>query len=86
MIFLLFAASFVAMSKYVTDTGAFYAYIAEGPRPAAGTGAAVLALPAYMARCSRVSAYDGVILASLIEIDSTGPPIPWWVLTGRGAR
>src|SRR5689334_20774698 len=30
LIFALFAASFVAMSKYVTDTGAFYAYIRKG--------------------------------------------------------
>ena len=45
VIFLLFAASFVAMSKYVSDTGAFYAYIQKGLGRAAGTGAAVLALP-----------------------------------------
>ncbi|MDV3127030.1 APC family permease [Mycobacterium sp. 21AC1] len=81
VIFLLFAASFVAMSKYVTDTGAFYAYIQKGLGRAAGAGAAVLALPAYMATLLGVSAYDGVILAGLIE-RFDGPAIPWWVLTG----
>lgn len=81
VIFLLFAASFVAMSKYVTNTGAFYAYIEKGLGRAAGTGAAVLALPAYMCTLLGVSAYDGVILAGLIE-RFNGPAIPWWVLTG----
>jgi amino acid transporter len=81
VIFLLFAASFVAMSKYVSDTGAFYAYIQKGLGKAAGTGAAVLALPAYMATLLAVAAYDGVILSSLLEIIG-GPAVPWWVLTG----
>jgi amino acid transporter len=81
VIFLLFAASFVAMSKYVSDTGAFYAYIQKGLGKALGTGAAVLALPAYAATLLAVAAYDGVILASLIEVVH-GPAIPWWVLTG----
>ncbi len=81
VIFLLFAASFVAMSKYVTDAGAFYAYIRESLGRAAGTGAAVLALPAYMATLLAVAAYDGVILNGLIT-RFDGPNIPWWVLTG----
>ena len=81
VIFGLFAASFVAMSKYVTDAGAFYAYIRESLGRAAGTGAAVLALPAYMATLIAVSAYDGVILNELIT-RFHGPDIPWWVLTG----
>jgi amino acid transporter len=81
VIFLLFAASFVAMSKYVSDTGAFYAYIQKGLGRAAGTGAAVLALPAYAATLLAVAAYDGVILNSLITTFH-GPAIPWWVLSG----
>ncbi|CDO27965.1 amino acid permease [Mycobacterium vulneris] len=81
VIFGLFAASFVAMSKYVTDAGAFYAYIRESLGRAAGTGAAVLALPAYMATLIAVAAYDGVILNELITRFG-GPDIPWWLLTG----
>jgi amino acid transporter len=81
VIFLLFAASFVAMSKYVSDTGAFYAYVQKGLGKAAGVGAAVLALPAYMATLIAVAAYDGVILSSLLEIVG-GPAVPWWALTG----
>ncbi|WKG00846.1 APC family permease [Mycolicibacterium sp. HK-90] len=79
-VFLLFAASFVAMSKYVTKPGAFYAYIQMALGRAAGAGAAVLALPAYMATLLGVAAYDGVILAGLIERFG-GPDIPWWLLT-----
>src|SRR6185312_10025773 len=81
VIFLLFAASFVAMSKYVSDAGAFYAYIQKGLGRAAGTGAAVLALPAYMATLIAVAAYDGVILNGLITTFH-GPAIPWWALSG----
>lgn len=81
VIFLLFAAGFVAMSKYVTDAGAFYAYIEKGFGKAVGTGAATLALPAYMATLLAVAAYDGVILSGLIE-RFNGPTISWWVLTG----
>jgi amino acid transporter len=81
VIFGLFAASFVAMSKYVTDAGAFYAYIRTSLGRAAGTGAAVLALPAYMATLIAVAAYDGVILNELIT-RFNGPDIPWWLLTG----
>lgn len=81
VIFGLFAASFVAMSKYVTDAGAFYAYIRESLGRAAGTGAAVLALPAYMATLIAVAAYDGVILNELITRFG-GPDLPWWLLTG----
>ncbi|WP_299558021.1 APC family permease [uncultured Mycolicibacterium sp.] len=81
VIFLLFAASFVQMSKHVTDPGASYAYIQRGLGRAAGTGAAVLALPAYMCTLLGVAAYDGVILGGLIERFG-GPAIPWWVLTG----
>jgi amino acid transporter len=81
VIFLLFAASFVAMSKYVSDTGAFYAYIQQGLGKALGTGAALLALPAYAATLLAVAAYDGVILNSLIQVVN-GPSIPWWVLSG----
>ncbi|WP_243841467.1 APC family permease [Mycobacterium sp. DL592] len=80
LVFLLFAASFVAMSKYVTDAGAFYAYIRKSLGRAAGTGAAVLALPAYMATLLAVAAYDGVILNGLIT-RFDGPDIPWWLLT-----
>lgn len=80
VIFALFAGSFVAMSKYVTDTGAFYAYIRKGLGRAAGTGAALLALPAYMATLLAVSAYAGVIMSGLIE-RFDGPVIPWWLLT-----
>jgi amino acid transporter len=79
-IFLLFAASFVAMSKYVTKPGAFYAYIQMALGRAAGAGAAVLALPAYMATLLGVAAYDGVILNGLITRFG-GPDIPWWLLT-----
>ena len=72
VIFLLFAASFVAMSKYVSDTGAFYAYIQKGLGKAVGTGAVVLALPAYMATLLAVAAYDGVTTRLLLDRDVAG--------------
>ncbi|MFV2119641.1 APC family permease [Streptomyces sp. Act-28] len=42
-----FAVGFTAMSRHVRSGGAFYAYITRGLGPAAGVGAALLALVGY---------------------------------------
>jgi amino acid transporter len=47
IILLLFAVGYAAMTRYVTNAGAFYAYIAQGLGRPAGVGAAAVALLAY---------------------------------------
>ncbi len=43
----LFTVGFVAMSRHIVNSGAFYSYIAHGLGRVAGVGAAFVALPAY---------------------------------------
>ena len=43
----LFTVGFVAMSRHIVNTGAFYSYISHGLGRMSGVGAAFVALPAY---------------------------------------
>ncbi|MGW0735222.1 hypothetical protein [Streptomyces sp. NPDC002851] len=49
LLLIVFAAGFTAMSRYVRNAGAFYAYIGRGIGRAAGVGSAYVALLAYNA-------------------------------------
>src|SRR5215813_331432 len=42
-----FTVGFVAMSRHIVNSGAFYSYISHGLGRVAGVGAAFVALPAY---------------------------------------
>src|SRR5690242_13222593 len=44
---LLFTIGFVAMSRYITNAGAFYAYIQKGMGRVVGLGSATMALLSY---------------------------------------
>ncbi len=47
VVLILFACGFTAMSKYVRDAGAFYAYVGEGLGPRPGGGTALMTMAAY---------------------------------------
>lgn len=47
IVLLLFAVGYAAMTRHVTNAGAFYAYIAQGLGRPAGVGAALVALLSY---------------------------------------
>ena len=47
IVLLLFAVGYAAMTRHVTNAGAFYAYVAHGLGRPAGVGAALVALLAY---------------------------------------
>ena len=47
VIMLLFTVGFVAMSKYITNAGAFYAFIQKGLGRSIGLGSATLAVVSY---------------------------------------
>ncbi len=75
----LFAVGYVAMSRHVTNAGAFYTYVAHGFGKPAGVSAAWVALLAYSAL--QVGLY-GIIhealapkLAELFDIE-----VEWWVV------
>ncbi|MFI6982597.1 APC family permease [Embleya sp. NPDC050154] len=74
----LFAAGFTAMSRYVRNAGAFYAYIARGLGKAVGVGAAYVAVVSYnLIEIGMVSCF-GYFASTGVE-DLTGFALPWWV-------
>ena len=78
-VLMLFSVGYVAMSKYVTNAGAFYAYIARGIGKPFGVGGAWIALIAYNAL--QVGLY-GLLGASSTPLLSQwfGVDVPWWLI------
>ncbi|MFH8734393.1 MULTISPECIES: APC family permease [unclassified Streptomyces] len=77
----LFAAGFTAMSLYVRNAGAFYAYVARGLGRTLGVGIAYVAVVSYNLVTPGVAAAFGYFAAGSVH-DATGADIPWWVLSG----
>jgi amino acid transporter len=72
------AAGFTAMTKYIHNAGAFYAYITRGLGPTAGIVAAVLALVSYNAL--EIGMFGALGSFAHITVGSlTGLNVPWWV-------
>ena len=79
LVMLAFAAGYVAMSRHVTNAGAFYAYAARGLGGGAGGAVSVVALVAYNAmQFGLIGLFGNVpVLSSLFA----GPPYGIGVLT-----
>ncbi|MGW5232954.1 APC family permease [Streptomyces nodosus] len=74
----LFAAGFTAMSLYVRNAGAFYAYVARGLGKATGIGTAYVAVLSYnLVEIGLVACFG--FFASGGVADLTGFAAPWWV-------
>lgn len=73
VVLLLFAAGFTAMSKHVTEAGAFYAYVTRGLGGTAGAGAAMMTMAAYGVCVIGFIGYIGVFaqgsLAAVFGLD-----------------
>ncbi len=74
----LFAAGFTAMSLYVRNAGAFYAYVARGLGRATGVGTAYVAALSYNLVEIGLVACFGYFTSTGID-DLTGRSVPWWV-------
>ncbi|WP_051191988.1 APC family permease [Microbacterium luticocti] len=74
----IFAIGYAAMSRFITNAGAFYAYIAQGIGRPAGVGSSVLALIAYNAMQVGIWGMFGFQVSSFIE-QKTGWASPWWL-------
>ena len=77
LVIALFAVGFIAMSRHVTDEGAFYAYIGHGLGRRLGTGSALLALWSYNTVQACMYGLYGVIVSSLADSHLGFAP-PWW--------
>ena len=78
VILLIFSFGFTAMTRHVTEGGAFASYIAKAMGRPTGTGAAFLALTTYMMIQLALIAFAGVSINSLM-VGHGGPDVPWWV-------
>ncbi len=73
----LFAVGYITMSRHVTDTGGFYAYIGQGLGPVTGTAAAFVALLSYCVVQAAMYGIYGATVAALLAA-YVGIAVPWW--------
>ncbi|KQY03209.1 hypothetical protein ASD37_27335 [Mycobacterium sp. Root135] len=77
VVLMIFAVGYVAMSRHVTNAGAFYAYVTLGLGRIAGLGSAFLAIFAYNAIQAGLYGGFGYYAAELLN-PRLGVEIPWW--------
>jgi amino acid transporter len=74
-----FSFGYVAMSRHVTNAGAFYSYISQGLGRPLGVGASLVALLAYnLLQVGLYGAFGGILAPFLAEKFQLN--IKWWVL------
>ncbi|WP_432491557.1 APC family permease [Kineococcus auxinigenes] len=78
LVLLLFSVGYAAMSRHVTDTGAFFAFVTRGLGRRAGLGSAGLALLTYTAVQAAVYGLAAATLQGLV-VQYGGPDLPWWL-------
>ncbi|MBB5785469.1 amino acid transporter [Jiangella mangrovi] len=75
----LFSVGYVAMSRHVTNAGAFYTYVTHGLGRPAGVAAAYMALLAY--NLLQVGLYGIIGVAAAPQLDEWfGITLDWWVI------
>lgn len=79
IILLIFSLGYTAMSRHISNAGAFYAYIAQGLGQAAGVGAAMTAVISYNLMQIGIYGMFGFAAASFAGA-LLGTTIPWWVM------
>jgi amino acid transporter len=77
LVMLAFSAGYVAMSRHVTNAGAFYAYAARGLGGRAAGAVAIIALVAYNAMQFGLIGLMGGIASGVFA--GFGIVLPWWV-------
>ena len=71
-----FTVGFVAMSRHIVNSGAFYSYISHGLGRVAGVGAAFVALPAYAMMQIGLFGLFGVVGSGLLA--AGGIEVSWF--------
>ncbi|WP_206330411.1 APC family permease [Modestobacter sp. KNN46-3] len=80
IVLLVFASAFSAMSRVVTNTGAFFAYVGRGLGLSAGVGSAFVSVFAYLTIQLAVYGFFGGLMAG--QMDATFDiDAPWWLWT-----
>ncbi|WP_047865687.1 APC family permease [Rubrobacter aplysinae] len=78
IILALFAIGYAAMSRHVTNAGAFYSYVSKGLGKVYGVGAAFVALIAYNSMQLGIYGLFGVAFGSSMS-SILGITAPWWL-------
>jgi len=78
VILAVFAVGYTAMSRYVVNAGAFYAYVAQGLGRPIGVGASLVAQVGYNAMQVGIYGLFGFQVSSVLEA-KFGWVTPWWV-------
>ncbi|MFF4777799.1 APC family permease [Microtetraspora fusca] len=73
-----FSAGYAAMSRHISNAGAFYSYIAQGLGRVTGVGASFVALLAYNAMQVGLYGLFGAAASGLVSAH-LGVDVPWWV-------
>lgn len=73
-----FAIGYAAMSRFITNAGAFYSYVSQGAGRPVGVGSSVLALIAYNAMQIGIWGMFGFQISDFIH-QKTGWESPWWL-------
>ncbi|MFI1329855.1 APC family permease [Streptomyces sp. NPDC020845] len=73
----LFSVGFIAMSRHVTDAGAFYAYVSHGLGRPLGVGASQVAVMCYCAVQAGMYGLYGVVVEGLVQ-QYASIDLPWW--------
>lgn len=77
VILAIFAVGYVAMTRHITNSGAFYAFVSQGLGRVAGVAAALMALLAYS--CLQIGLYGALGPAAASEASAhLGIHAPWW--------
>jgi amino acid transporter len=76
--FLFFAVGYGAMTKYVPNPGAFYAYITAGLGRPAGLGSSFLVLGSYLSIGVGFYGFAGLATKQFVE-GHGGPQVHWWI-------
>ncbi|GAA2337379.1 APC family permease [Dactylosporangium salmoneum] len=77
LILSLFTVGFVAMSRHIVNSGAFYSYISHGLGRMIGVAAAFIALPAYAAMQIGLLGLFGVVAKGILA--ASGVKTSWFV-------
>ncbi|WP_063843110.1 APC family permease [Sphaerimonospora mesophila] len=76
----LFSAGYAAMSRHISNAGAFYAYVAQGLGRIPGVGASFVAIMAYNAMQTGLYGLFGFAAAGVITAE-LGVDVPWWAVS-----
>jgi len=79
VVLLVFSVGYTAMSRYLPNAGAFYAYISAGIGKPFGLGASFLALLGYILMAVGTVGFIGLAANSLVVNVFSGPDIHWLV-------